>query len=109
MFRQWFGGAVLISLSQKCWAIKHKTIKSIKHMSRHNSHATETIEDIGSVLEQGKELAGNVRNKVMTTAKKTHQAVQESPYKAIAIAAGVGILVGIFLARRGSSKPDKGE
>jgi ElaB/YqjD/DUF883 family membrane-anchored ribosome-binding protein len=78
-------------------------------MSRHNSHATETIEDIGSVLEQGKELAGNVRNKVMTTAKKTHQAVQENPYKAIAIAAGVGILVGMFLARRGSCKPDKGE
>jgi ElaB/YqjD/DUF883 family membrane-anchored ribosome-binding protein len=78
-------------------------------MSRHNSHTTETIEDIGSVLEQGKELAGNVRNKVLTTAKNTHKAVQENPYKAIAIAAGVGVLVGIFLARRGSSKPDKGE
>ncbi len=78
-------------------------------MSRHNSQTTETIEDIGSVIEQGKELAGNVRNKLMTTAKGTHKAVKENPYKAIAIAAGVGVLVGFFLARRGSGKPDKSE
>jgi ElaB/YqjD/DUF883 family membrane-anchored ribosome-binding protein len=78
-------------------------------MSRHNSQTAETIEDLGSVIEQGKELAGNVRNKVVTAAKGTHKAVHENPYKAIAIAAGVGVLVGFFLARRGSSKPEKSE
>jgi ElaB/YqjD/DUF883 family membrane-anchored ribosome-binding protein len=77
-------------------------------MSRHNSHTAEAVEDIGSVIEKGKELAGNVRNKVMTTAKNTHKAVHENPYKAIAVAAGVGVLVGFFLGRRGS-KSDKNE
>jgi ElaB/YqjD/DUF883 family membrane-anchored ribosome-binding protein len=77
-------------------------------MNRHNAHATETVEDIGSLVEQGKELVGTVRNKAVAGAKATHKAVNEHPYKAIGIALGVGALIGFFLARS-SSKSGKDE
>ena len=75
-------------------------------MSRHNSHTTETVEDIGSLLEQGKELVGTVRNKAVAGVKATHKAMHENPYKAIAIAAGIGAIVGFVMARRCSGKKE---
>ena len=72
-----------------------------------NTHTAEGSNDIGTLVEQGRELAGNVRNKAVTGAKATHKAVHEHPYKAIAIAMGVGALVGFFLARRSSSASEE--
>jgi len=69
-----------------------------------NKHTAETP-DIGELVEQGKELAGNVRDKAMRGIKATHKAVHEHPYKAIGIALGVGALIGFLLARR-SPKED---
>ncbi len=54
-------------------------------------------------LERGKELYGQARAKAVEGAKMTDAAVHEHPYKAIAIAAGVGALIGYMLARRCSS------
>lgn len=77
-------------------------------MSRHNTHTAEPAEDIGSLVEQGRELVGNVRNKAVAGVKATHKAVNENPYKAIGIALGVGALIGFVLAR-GSSKSSRAE
>jgi ElaB/YqjD/DUF883 family membrane-anchored ribosome-binding protein len=68
-----------------------------------NRHVAETNNDLGSLVEQSKELVGSVRNKAMAGAKATHKAVHEHPYKAIGIALGIGALMGFFLAHRGSS------
>jgi ElaB/YqjD/DUF883 family membrane-anchored ribosome-binding protein len=69
-----------------------------------NKHTEETAHDIGELVEQGKELAGNIRDKAARGLKATHKAVQEHPYKAIGIALGVGVIIGFLLARR--SKED---
>jgi ElaB/YqjD/DUF883 family membrane-anchored ribosome-binding protein len=65
-----------------------------------NRHTEETAHDIGDLMEQSKELAGNVRNKAIRGLKATHKAVHEHPYKAIGIALGIGAIIGFLLARR---------
>ena|ERR1017187_1132302 len=61
---------------------------------------------LADALERVKEIASNVRDKAVAGAKATDEAVHEHPYKAIAIAAGVGVLIGFLIARRGSRKGD---
>ena len=68
-------------------------------------HTVETPEDIGTLVEQGKELAGNLRDQAVAGAKIADKAIREHPYKAIGIAVGVGAVIGFLLARR-SSKED---
>jgi len=66
---------------------------------------TEIVHDLGTLLEQGKEFAGRVRDRASKGLKITHKAVHEHPYKAIGIAMGIGIAIGFLLARR-SPKED---
>jgi len=46
------------------------------------------------------ELYEGARKKVVAGAKCTDTAIRENPYQALAIAAGVGLLVGVLLGRR---------
>lgn len=46
------------------------------------------------------ELYEGARTKVVAGAKCTDAAIRENPYQAMAIAAGVGLLVGVLLGRR---------
>lgn len=46
------------------------------------------------------ELYTGARTKVIAGAKCTDEAIRENPYQSMAIAAGVGILVGVLLGRR---------
>jgi ElaB/YqjD/DUF883 family membrane-anchored ribosome-binding protein len=80
-------------------------------MNRHTaSHtAEEAANNIGTLVDQGKELVGNFRNKAVAGAKATHKAVHEHPYKAIGIALGIGAIVGFLLANRGSRRSEKSE
>ena len=41
------------------------------------------------------------RKRVVAGAKCTDEAIRENPYQSLAIAGGVGLLVGLLLARRG--------
>jgi len=70
-----------------------------------NRHTEETTHNVGDLVEQSKELAGNVRDKALKGLKATHKAVHEHPYKAIGIALGIGAIIGFLLARR-SPKED---
>jgi ElaB/YqjD/DUF883 family membrane-anchored ribosome-binding protein len=54
---------------------------------------------LAAALESGKELAGRVREKAIERAKAADQVVRENPYQIIAIAFGVGALIGFLLAR----------
>lgn len=55
-------------------------------------------------LERSQEIVGDVRDKAAAGVKATDKAVQAHPYKAIAIAAGIGAIVGFFLVSRRSNK-----
>jgi len=46
------------------------------------------------------ELYEGARRKVVAGAKCTDTAIRENPYQAMAIAAGVGLLLGVLLGRR---------
>jgi ElaB/YqjD/DUF883 family membrane-anchored ribosome-binding protein len=60
----------------------------------------EARERLAAALESGKEIYGRVRDKTVEGAKAADQTVRKNPYQAIAIALGVGAVVGFFVARR---------
>ena len=66
----------------------------------------EARKRLAAALERAREIAGRVRDKTVQAAKATDEAVHEHPYKAIAIGAGVGALIGFIVARRCSGNGD---
>ena len=61
----------------------------------------EARKRLAAALESGKELIGRAREKAVERAKAADQVVRENPYQTIAIAFGVGAVIGLLLARRG--------
>jgi ElaB/YqjD/DUF883 family membrane-anchored ribosome-binding protein len=61
----------------------------------------EARKRLAAALESGKELIGRVREKAVERTKAADQVVRENPYQTIAIALGVGAVIGFLLARRG--------
>jgi ElaB/YqjD/DUF883 family membrane-anchored ribosome-binding protein len=61
---------------------------------------------LAAALESGKEIAGRVREKAVEGAKAADEAVREHPYQAMAVAFGVGAIVGYLVARRCSRNGD---
>jgi ElaB/YqjD/DUF883 family membrane-anchored ribosome-binding protein len=64
----------------------------------------EARKRVAAALESGREMTANIRDKAIAGAKATDEAVHEHPYKAIAVALGIGALIGFVVARRGSGK-----
>ena len=60
----------------------------------------EARKRLAAALENGKEIYGNVRDKAVQGAKAADKTVRENPYQAIAIALGVGAVIGYLAARR---------
>ena len=61
---------------------------------------SEARKRLAAALERAKKIYGRVKEKAVEGAKATDQAVHEHPYQTIAIAFGVGAVVGFLLARR---------
>ena len=61
---------------------------------------------LGAAMERGKEVYSQVRDKALDGTKAADQAVRERPYQAIAIAFGVGALIGFLTTRRRGSDGD---
>ena len=66
----------------------------------------EARKRLAAALEGSKEMYGRVKDKAVEGAKATDKAVRENPYQSIAIAVGVGALIGYLVARRSSCKGD---
>jgi len=66
----------------------------------------EARKRLATALESAKDLAGRVRDKAVEGAKAADEAVHEHPYRAIAIAVGVGAILGYLLTRRCSRGDD---
>jgi ElaB/YqjD/DUF883 family membrane-anchored ribosome-binding protein len=67
---------------------------------------SEARKRLAAALERGKALAGRVRDKTVAAAKAADEAVHEHPYQAMAIAFGVGAVVGFLASRRYPGKGD---
>lgn len=66
--------------------------------------AGEARNRLTTAFENTREFVSDVRDKAVASAKATDKTVHENPYKSIAVAAGVGVLLGFILARRHASK-----
>jgi ElaB/YqjD/DUF883 family membrane-anchored ribosome-binding protein len=60
----------------------------------------EARKRLAAALEGGRQIYGRVRDKAVEGAKAADQTVRENPYQAIAIALGVGAIIGYLAARR---------
>jgi ElaB/YqjD/DUF883 family membrane-anchored ribosome-binding protein len=66
----------------------------------------EARKRLAAALDRVKEVYGRVKEKAVEGAKATDEAVREHPYQAMAIAFGVGAIVGYLAARRCSRNCD---
>lgn len=70
-------------------------------ISEHTADAVGALRTrFDAAYERIAELYTGVRKKVVAGAKCTDHAIRENPYQSLAIAAGVGLLVGVLLGRR---------
>jgi len=60
----------------------------------------EARKRLAAALESGREIYGRVRDKAVEGARAADQTVRENPYQAIAIAMGVGAIIGFLVVRR---------
>jgi ElaB/YqjD/DUF883 family membrane-anchored ribosome-binding protein len=66
----------------------------------------EARKRLAVALERAKDIAGRVRDKAIQGAKVADEAVHEHPYQAMAIALGLGAILGYLAARRCSRNHD---
>ena len=70
-------------------------------ISEHTADAVSALRvRYDAASERMGELYDGARKRVVAGAKCTDEAIRENPYQSIAIAAGVGLLVGVLLGRR---------
>lgn len=69
--------------------------------------STETIESLrerlGAAQERLAQACGAAKRKVLAGAHYADDTIRENPYQAMAVAAGIGVLVGVLLGRSSSS------
>jgi ElaB/YqjD/DUF883 family membrane-anchored ribosome-binding protein len=63
---------------------------------------SEARNRLSAALERGKEMYGDAKDKVVSSAKAGDKFVRGNPYAAVGIAVGVGALIGYLLSRRKS-------
>ena len=72
-------------------------------VGEHSAEALASLrERFGVAQERFNEFYSDAREKVVAGAKSTDVAIRTHPYETVAIAAAVGLLVGIVLGRRSS-------
>lgn len=70
-------------------------------VSEHSSEALSQLRDRFTAAQaRFSDVYEASRKKVVAGAKCTDAAIRENPYQALAVAAGVGLLVGVLLGRR---------
>jgi len=55
---------------------------------------------LSAAVDNGREVLGRVRERAVEGAKAADQVVRENPYQTVAVAFGVGAVIGFLLARR---------
>src|SRR5450432_1409534 len=60
----------------------------------------EARKRLTAAIEKGKETWNTVQEKAVAGAKATDQVIRDNPYKSLAVALGVGAVIGYLLRRR---------
>jgi ElaB/YqjD/DUF883 family membrane-anchored ribosome-binding protein len=60
----------------------------------------EARKRLAAAIEKGKDAWNSVQEKVIAGAKATDQVIRDNPYKALAVAAGMGAIIGYLIRRR---------
>ncbi len=63
-------------------------------------HVSAIRARLSTAMESAKATAHKVQEKAVAAAKATDQAIRTHPYESIGVAFGVGLLVGVLVARR---------
>ena len=66
---------------------------------RGDSETTELRARLEAAVERAKAACERLEQKTVAAAKATDKAVREHPYQAVGIAFGVGVLIGVLVAR----------
>jgi ElaB/YqjD/DUF883 family membrane-anchored ribosome-binding protein len=70
--------------------------------TEHSADAFDSLRSrFGAVQERFTDAYAGARKKVVAGAKYTDETIRANPYQSLAIAAGVGLLVGVLAGRRG--------
>jgi ElaB/YqjD/DUF883 family membrane-anchored ribosome-binding protein len=70
-------------------------------VSEHAADGLEALrERFDAVQRSFAEAYGQARKRVIAGAKYTDQTIRANPYQALAVAAGVGLLIGVLVGRR---------
>ena len=75
---------------------KEKRMEATEHG---DSEKRELRARLETATEKANEVCKRLREQTVAAAKATDEAVREHPYQAIAIAFGVGVLIGVLVAR----------
>jgi ElaB/YqjD/DUF883 family membrane-anchored ribosome-binding protein len=71
-------------------------------LSEHTADALGNLRDrFSAAQERFSEMYDRTKKKVVAGAKYTDSTIRENPYQSIAIALGVGVLLGLVVGRRG--------
>jgi ElaB/YqjD/DUF883 family membrane-anchored ribosome-binding protein len=72
-------------------------------LSEHSAEALTSLrERFGAAQERFADLYHGAKTKVVAGAKYTDTTIRENPYQSLAVALGVGVLVGVLIGRRTS-------
>jgi ElaB/YqjD/DUF883 family membrane-anchored ribosome-binding protein len=73
----------------------------VDSVSEHSSEAIDSLRARFDATQQRcAEVYAGAKKKVVAGAKRTDEAIRENPYQALAIALGVGVLLGVLVGRR---------
>jgi ElaB/YqjD/DUF883 family membrane-anchored ribosome-binding protein len=71
-------------------------------LSEHTEEAIGSLRDrFNAAQERFSDMYERTKKKVAAGAKYTDSAIRENPYQALAVALGVGVLLGLVVGRRG--------
>jgi ElaB/YqjD/DUF883 family membrane-anchored ribosome-binding protein len=66
---------------------------------RRDNETGELHARLAATIEKAKDVCETLEQKTVAAAKATDKAVREHPYQALGIAFGVGVLIGVLVAR----------
>jgi ElaB/YqjD/DUF883 family membrane-anchored ribosome-binding protein len=71
-------------------------------LSEHTAEAIEKLKErFGAAQERFSDMYDSTKKKVVAGAKSTDSTIRENPYQSLAIALGVGVVLGVLVGRRG--------
>jgi ElaB/YqjD/DUF883 family membrane-anchored ribosome-binding protein len=71
-------------------------------LSEHTAEAIDNLKErFGAAQERFSDMYDRTKKKVVAGAKSTDTTIRANPYQSLAIALGVGVLVGVLIGRRG--------